>query len=45
MDLFVDVCTEMQLREFNPMDIANVINGKGKSCWHRLDATHRPWFC
>jgi hypothetical protein len=28
MDLFVDVCMERQLREFNPQGLANVINGE-----------------
>jgi hypothetical protein len=28
MDLFVDVCVEMQLRDFVPQALANVINGE-----------------
>jgi hypothetical protein len=42
MDLFVDVCVERQLRDFKPQELANVINGKGRSCWQCLDATHMP---
>jgi hypothetical protein len=28
MDLFVDICVEMQLRDFVPQALANVINGE-----------------
>jgi hypothetical protein len=28
MDLFVDICMEMQLRDFVPQALANVINGE-----------------
>jgi hypothetical protein len=28
MDLFLDICIKMQLREFIPQHLANVINGE-----------------
>jgi hypothetical protein len=39
MDLFVDVCMEMQLWDFVPQGLSNVINGEQRKllCWPGCD--------
>jgi hypothetical protein len=39
MDLFVDVCMEMQLREFIPQHLSNVINGEQQGFFVCRNAT------